>query len=182
MHTIINEPLGLVENSLLIIHFSKTALYSFLFPYIFLSSDTAYAKNKETGKWYGFDDSHVQEVKSVEQMVVSDFSHHSLLLCKCLFFCQSASAYVLFYRRRTEGTRIPPQLNRSLSVSYAEEMRERGKKFRGAPSASSDSMELDSNKIEEADEEKGETVDAEVQRYVLVMTSACYYSSSSSGQ
>ena len=61
-----------------------------------------------------------------------------------------------------EGTRAQPQLNRSLSVSYAEEMRERGKKFRGVPSASSDSMEVDTNKIEEADEEKGEAVDAEV--------------------
>ena len=73
---------------------------------------------------------------------------------------------MLFYRRRTEGTRASPQLNRSLSVSYAEEMRERGKKFRGAPSASSDSMEVDSNKIEEANEEEGEAVDAEVRARV----------------
>ena len=66
-----------------------------------------------------------------------------------------------------EGTRATPQLNRSLSVSYAEEMRERGKKFRRGPSAGSDSMEVDTNKIEETDEEKGEAVDAEVSRLVF---------------
>lgn len=69
---------------------------------------------------------------------------------------------MLFYRRRTEGTRATPHLDRSLSVSYAEEMTERGKKFRGAPSACSDSMEVDTNKIEEISEEGGEAVDAEV--------------------
>ena len=69
---------------------------------------------------------------------------------------------MLFYRRRTEGTRASPQLNRSLSVSDVEEMKEREQKFQRAPLVSSDSMKVDSNESEEADEEEEEFVDAEV--------------------
>ena len=39
-------------------------------PLPIFSPDTAYAKNKETGKWYNFDDSHVSET-SASNVVVS---------------------------------------------------------------------------------------------------------------
>lgn len=37
---------------------------------VMLASDTAYAKNKDTKKWYNFDDSHVSEINE-ERLVVS---------------------------------------------------------------------------------------------------------------
>ena len=37
---------------------------------MFSLTDTAYCKNRETGKWYNFDDSHVSEA-SESQLVVS---------------------------------------------------------------------------------------------------------------
>ena len=37
---------------------------------MFYLTDTAYCKNRETGKWYNFDDSHVSEA-SESQLVVS---------------------------------------------------------------------------------------------------------------
>jgi ubiquitin carboxyl-terminal hydrolase 4/11/15 len=96
---------------------------------------TAYAKNKSTGKWHSFDDSHVSSVEADPKMI-----------------CSSAS-YVLFYQRRTEGKRVP-QVNRSLSVSFDEEVKEGQKKFHKGQVTQS--MDVGSNKIEEEEEENNE--------------------------
>lgn len=37
---------------------------------LLFSLDTAYCKNKDTGKWYHFDDSSVSEMESDERLVV----------------------------------------------------------------------------------------------------------------
>ena len=71
---------------------------------------TAYCKNKETDKWYSFEDSHVSTVDESA-------------IC-------STSSYVLFYRRCTEGKRAVGSLDRSLSVSFDEELKESKRKFR----------------------------------------------------
>eukprot|EP00731_Ephydatia_muelleri_P021821 Em0014g412a len=96
---------------------------------------TAYAKNSNTGKWYNFDDSHVAEC--AEKSIVT------------------SAAYLLFYHRRTEG--IPSKsrkLDRSLSESFAEEVR-------NGPSASKASTDLSrgdsiQEDMEEEEEEKEE--------------------------
>ena len=58
----------------------KTSYCVFVYPYIFLPSDTAYGKNKIDGNWYYFDDSSVTQTN--EEAVVTK------------------AAYVLFYQRR----------------------------------------------------------------------------------
>jgi ubiquitin carboxyl-terminal hydrolase 4/11/15 len=70
---------------------------------------TAYCKNKSTGKWYNFDDSHVSE--TTQDRIVS------------------SSAYLLFYCRRDEGKVVQPALSRTLSQTFAEEVKMRKKKF-----------------------------------------------------
>jgi hypothetical protein len=64
---------------------------------------TAYCKNKSTGKWYNYDDSHVSETS--EDRIVS------------------TSAYLLFYCRRDEGKVVCPPLSRTLSQTFREEVR-----------------------------------------------------------
>ena len=44
-----------------------------LFHYYILLSDTSYARNKENGKWYNFDDSHVSETDDSHIVVSKDF-------------------------------------------------------------------------------------------------------------
>ena len=63
----------------------------------------------------------------------------------------------MFYQRKTEGKRgIPDVLNRSLSVSFEEEVKEGHHKFR------KQSMDVDSNRIEEESEEDQVNEDGEV--------------------
>lgn len=71
---------------------------------------TAFAKNHDNGKWYNFDDSHVSQT-SEDRLV-------------------TASAYVLFYRRRTEGRPVRRNiLDRSLSQSFADEHKKLKEKY-----------------------------------------------------
>ena len=97
-------------------------------PLPIFSPDTAYAKNKETGKWYNFDDSHVSET-SASNVVVSVRGREGGRERGKGSLCtntppQSPAAYVLFYHRRTEGRPAGrSELNRSLSVSFEEEVK-----------------------------------------------------------
>ena len=59
----------------------------------------------------------------------------------------------MFYRRCTEGKRVARSLDRSLSVSFDEELQESKRKFR--QKQNSQSMEVDTNRIEEDKEEEG---------------------------
>ena len=43
----------------------------------FVAIDTAYCKNKSTGKWYNYDDSHVSEA-SEDRIVVSHMTSHDV--------------------------------------------------------------------------------------------------------
>ena len=58
----------------------------------------------------------------------------------------------MFYRRCTEGKRVARSLDRSLSVSFDEELQESKRKFR--QKQNSQSMEVDTNRIEEDKEEE----------------------------
>ena len=78
----------------------------------------------------------------------------SVTMVTIIFLVQSTSSYVLFYRRCTEGKRAAGSLDRSLSVSFDEELRESKCKFR--QKQNSQSMEVDTNRIEEDKEEEGE--------------------------
>lgn len=63
----------------------------------------------------------------------------------------------MFYQRKTEGKRgIPDILNRSLSVSFDEEVKEGHHKFRNQ------SIDVDTNRIEEEREEDQVNEDGEV--------------------
>ena len=68
---------------------------------------------------------------------------------------------MLFYKRRTEGKRVPEKLNRSLSVSFEEEVKEGHRRFREPQHTNQSKMDIDSNRI---DEEKEEVKDGEVSR------------------
>ena len=55
--------------------------------YHLLILDTAYCKNKDTGKWYHFDDSSVSEVDSTNRLVVHISSHPyhlEIILINCV--------------------------------------------------------------------------------------------------
>lgn len=62
-------------------------LQFFLFLLVFCS-DTAYAKNKDDGKWYNFDDSSVSPANE-DQIVVSTLSykHHTSVVPLCVHQC-----------------------------------------------------------------------------------------------
>jgi len=92
---------------------------------------TAYCKNKDTGKWYNYDDSHVSET-----------SENHLV---------TAAAYVLFYRRHTEGRRTHI-LDRSLSQSFAEEGRALKAKYHPSTNSGPDEEEMECD--EESQERK----------------------------
>ena len=70
-----------------------------------------------------------------------------------LFPSQTAAAYVLFYRRRTEG-RPTHILDRSLSQSFAEEVRVQKAKFH--PPSSESAHEEEGEEEMQCDEEGGQ--------------------------
>ena len=92
---------------------------------------------------------------------------------------QSSSAYVLFYHRRTEGRPTRAQLNRSLSVSFAEEVK-KGQRFRPSTETPqlTESMEVDkedSNKIAEENQKEVEVRERELCRGCVC--TSCLFSS-----
>ncbi|XP_011409062.2 PREDICTED: ubiquitin carboxyl-terminal hydrolase 15-like [Amphimedon queenslandica] len=100
---------------------------------------TAYAKNKDNGKWYSFDDSHVSEASADS-------------------ICSSAS-YLLFYQRKTEGRRKPEPLNRSLSVSFDEEVKEENIKFQKKQQQQQQSKQANLIKEEAEENQDGEVLE-----------------------
>lgn len=60
-------------------------LQFFLFLLLVFCSDTAYAKNKDDGKWYNFDDSSVSPANE-DQIVVSTlfYKHHTSAVPLCV--------------------------------------------------------------------------------------------------
>ena len=90
-----------------------------------------------------------------------------------------SSAYVLFYHRRTEGRPTRAQLNRSLSVSFAEEVK-KGQRFRPSTETPqlTESMEVDkedSNKIAEENQKEVEVRERELCRGCVC--TSCLFSS-----
>ena len=60
---------------------------------------------------------------------------------------------MLFYARQSEGRRVSGLLNRSLSVSFEEEVKAGKQRFR--EKSDSQSMDMDTNRIEEEEERAG---------------------------
>ncbi len=71
----------------------------------YVTVDTAYCKNKDTQKWYSFDDNLVSEVdvNSVCVSLIVLKGGNILTILTIIDSFQSSSSYVLFYARQSDG-------------------------------------------------------------------------------
>ena len=113
-------------------------------------SDTAYAKNKDDGRWYYYDDSSVT-ASSPDSVVVSFFFPlRRLFSSDYVSFLQSKAAYVLFYQRRDLAHMVSSP-SAGLSMAAENEEEEDGGGGGGATTNGGARVNGDASSVEDMD-------------------------------